>query len=252
MTIDAPKKDQIPLLRLLWKETFGDSDRFLDSFFSMAFSPARSRCVTENGEVKAALYWFDCCCRGEQFAYLYAVATAERYRGQGLCRKLLENTHTHLYGLGYAGVILVPATDGLRKMYGTMGYLPGTTVTEFTCQPGEIPVQLRQLTSEEYAALRREMLPADGVEQNEVFAALLGDLCGLYAGEGFLMAVYVEDSKVYAEELLGDASAAPGILRALGAEEGSFRTPGEEKDFAMYCPLRSSCPKPGYFGISFG
>ena len=252
MTIDAPKADQIPLLRRLWKAVFGDSDQFLDGFFSLAFSPERCRCVAEHGEVKAALYWFDCCCQGEKFAYLYAVATAENYRGQGLCRRLMENTHEHLQSSGYAGAILVPASEGLRKMYATMGYLPDTTVTEFSCSAGETRIKMQRLTAEAYERRRQAMLPKDAVVQNEVFTALLGSLCGLYEGEGFLTAVYVEDSTAHAEELLGDASAAPGILRALGATEGTFRVPGPGKDFAMYCPLMADCPKPGYFGISFG
>lgn len=252
MTIKSPNTEQIPLLRQLWKEAFGDSDLFLDSFFSLAFSPERCRCVTENGSVKAALYWFDCCCQGAKFAYLYAVATAESDRGRGLCRGLMENTQEHLRGCGYAGVILVPATDALRRMYGRLGYLPGTTVTEFSCLPGEAPADMRSLDADEYERRRKAMLQSDAVVQQGEFTALLADNCGLYAGEDFLVAVYVDGASVHAEELLGDASAAPGILRALGAEEGTFRIPGDGKDFAMYCPLRQTCPKPGYFGISFG
>ena len=60
MTIDSPKIDQLPQLRALWKEAFGDTDAYLDSFFTLGFSPERCRCVTEDGQVSAALYWFDC------------------------------------------------------------------------------------------------------------------------------------------------------------------------------------------------
>ena len=252
MTIEAPKAEQIPDLRRLWKDVFEDSDQFLDSFFSLAFSPERCRCVVAGGGIKAALYWFDCCCKDEKFAYLYAVATAESSRGQGLCRQLMEHTHAHLRRLGYTGAILVPATDSLRNMYAGMGYLPGTTVTEVTCLPGEMPAHLQRLDAEEYECRRKAMLPAGAVVQQGEFTALLADNCDLYSGEGFLTAVYVDDGVVHAEELLGNAAAAPGILAALGATEGTFRIPGAEKEFAMYCPLKPDCPKPGYFGISFG
>ena len=70
MTIDAPKTAQIPQLRQLWKEAFGDTDTFLDSFFSLAFAPERCRCITLGDTVPSALYWFDCTCRGEKWAYL--------------------------------------------------------------------------------------------------------------------------------------------------------------------------------------
>ena len=69
MTIDMPKAEQISGLRQLWKEAFGDSDAFLDSFFAIAFSPERCRCVTEDGRPVAALYWFDCGYQGENLAY---------------------------------------------------------------------------------------------------------------------------------------------------------------------------------------
>ena len=252
MTIEAPKIEQIPDLRRLWKAVFGDSEQFLDSFFSLACAPERCRCIAGEGEIKAALYWFDCCCKDEKFAYLYAVATAENHRGQGLCRQLMENTHAHLRSLGYTGAILVPATDSLRNMYAGMGYLPGTTVTEITCTAGEKPAQLQRLDAGEYVRRLWAMLPADAVVQQREFTALLADNCQLYGGEEFLTAVYVEDGTVHAEELLGDAAAAPGILTALGATKGTFRIPGAEKEFAMYCPLKPDCPKPGYFGISFG
>ena len=60
MIIDHPTTTQIPQLRSLWKEAFGDSDAFLDIFFQRAFSPQRCCCVTQGDAVVAALYWFDC------------------------------------------------------------------------------------------------------------------------------------------------------------------------------------------------
>ena len=60
MLIDTPTAKDLPELRELWKEAFGDTDAFLDSFFSLAFSPARARCIRSDGGICAALYWFDC------------------------------------------------------------------------------------------------------------------------------------------------------------------------------------------------
>ena len=252
MTIDAPKTAQIPQLRQLWKEAFGDTDTFLDSFFSLAFAPERCRCITLGDTVPSALYWFDCTCRGEKWAYLYAVATAETERGKGLCRALMTQTHAHLKMQGYRGTVLVPATAGLRKMYAGMGYLPGTTVAEVTCTSGGQSVELELLDGEEYRRRRAEMVPADAVLHEDAFMALLQAQYGLFGGEGVLLAAWMEDGVLYAEEFLGDPAAAPGVVRALGAETGSFRVPGGEKEFAMYCPLTAPCPRPGYFGISFG
>ena len=252
MTIDAPKPAQMIQLRQLWKEAFGDSDAFLDSFFTIAFSKERCRCVVEDDRPVAALYWFDCGYEGEKLAYLYAVATAKDHRGQGLCRLLLENTHEHLKNKGYAGTILVPASDALGQMYGRMGYLPGSTVSEWSCPAGERETPVRLLSKDVYLRRRRELLPGDAVDQEGPLTDLLAEQCGLFGGEDFLLAAWTEDGVLYAEEFLGDRGSAPGIVKALGAIRGVFRTPGSEKAFAMYCPLEETCPKIGYFGIAFG
>ena len=56
MIIKQPAKEQIPQLRKLWQEAFGDTDAFLDIFFSAAFDAERCRCVMTQGQVAAALY----------------------------------------------------------------------------------------------------------------------------------------------------------------------------------------------------
>ena len=252
MTIDSPKPEQLRQLRLLWQEAFGDTDAYLDSFFSLAFSPDRCRCVTEGGRVTAALYWFDCRCQGEKLAYLYAVATASDCRGKGLCRQLMDSTHAHLHASGYAGAILVPASEALRQMYGKMGYLPGTRIRRLRCAAGEQAVPLEALSGAEFERRRLRFLPPDAVAQDGAMTALLADQYGLFGGDGFLLAAWLEEGLLTAEEFLGDPAAVPGILKALGAEAGIFRMPGQDLEFAMYRPLVPQCPKPGYFGISLG
>ena len=100
MIINQPQSSHIPALRQLWKQAFGDPDAFLDGFFETGFSPDRCRCIMLDQQILAALYWFDCTWNGKKIAYLYAVATDLQYRGNGLCRALMENTHLHLKFLG--------------------------------------------------------------------------------------------------------------------------------------------------------
>ena len=165
MNTTAPAECQIPGLRRLWQAAFGDTDDFLDDFFSTAYAPYRCRCVVENGEIAAALYWFDCTCEGQKLAYIYAVATDPAYRNQGLCRRLMADTHAHLKKLGYAGAMLLPQDPGLRRMYGTMGYETCTQVREFTCEAAGDPAPLTELTTEAFAERRKVMLSAGSVIQ---------------------------------------------------------------------------------------
>ena len=88
MEIDYPTGAQEPQLRTLWQLSFGDSEEFIAGFFASGYCPRRCRCAAENGNVAAALYWFDAEFRGQKFAYLYAVATHPDFRNRGLCHGL--------------------------------------------------------------------------------------------------------------------------------------------------------------------
>ncbi|MFR3828859.1 MAG: GNAT family N-acetyltransferase, partial [Akkermansia sp.] len=164
MEIDYPTGVQEPQLRALWRLSFGDSEEFIAGFFASGYCPRHCRCAAENGNVAAALYWFDAEFRGQKFAYLYAVATHPDFRNRGLCRALMADAAACLTGRGYDGALLMPHDVGLRKMYSRMGYRDCCTVSEFSCDAGEA-VALRPVSDAEFARLRREYLPPDGVIQ---------------------------------------------------------------------------------------
>lgn len=250
MTIDYPASAQLPRLRELWKAAFGDEDEFLDAFYSLAYSPGRCRCLMVDGQIAAALYWFEVTFTGARFAYIYGVATDPVFRGRGLCRALMEDVREILKNQGFDGILLYPASEGLSRMYAKMGYTRCTTVSEFTCEAAEEAVPLRLVEKDEYAALRRGLLPAGGVIQEKEDLDLLASQAAFFAGDNILAAVTVADGKLHCHELLGNLTAAPKILRSLGYETGFFRTPGAENPFAMVLPLAENCPKPSYFGLS--
>ena len=250
MNIDYPAEAQIPALRKLWQEAFGDDDAFLENFYSVAFAPDRCRCVSIDGEPVAALYWFDCQLAGQPIAYIYAVATKASHRGKGLCRALMENTHSHLAYLGYAGAVLVPGEEALFQMYESLGYTTCSMISEFSCAAAEVPAALRAIEAEEFRTLRRQYLPDGSVIQEGANLEFLQTVAAFYAGDDFLLTVLRDDGAFFAAELLGNVHAAPSILTAFGKKEGVFRAPGGDKPFAMYHPL-SALAMPEYFGFAF-
>ena len=236
-------------LRSLWQEAFGDDDAFLDAFFRTAFSPERCNVLTDGSRLQAALYWFDCRCRGQKLAYIYAVATAKDLQGRGLCRSLMEDTHCRLQKDGYAGAILVPGEEALFRMYAAMGYEIFSTVREFSCTASGNSLPLRQIGREEYAHLRREFLPQDGVVQEGENLTFLETQCSFFAGENCLLAARREEGRLFCAELLGEAAPAD-ILSTLQCSEGTFRAPGPGRPFAMYRSFNGE-PASGYFGLAF-
>ena len=251
MTAKHPAPKQIPQLLRLWKDVFGEYNGFWELFLETAFAPERCLCITETGSITASLCWLDCRAEGQKTAYIYAVVTHPDCRVQGLCRRLMADAHAHLKAQGYSCALLVPAEEGLREMYRRLGYRDATYVREFTCDAPGSPVSLRAIGPEEYAALRRELLPRGGVIQEGENLAFLSRQAQFYVGKDFLMAAYAEEDTLTAMELLGNASEAPGILAALGCKKGRFRTPGTERAFAMAYPLREDAVIPKYFGFAF-
>ncbi|MDD5863150.1 MAG: GNAT family N-acetyltransferase [Firmicutes bacterium] len=248
MEIDYPERTEP--LKKLWQLAFGDSDAFVDKFFAGAYSPRRCRCVTENGRIAAALYWFDGEFAGQRLAYLYAIATHPDFRNRGLCRELMADTMECLTARGYAGALLMPRNEALRNMYAHMGFRDCCTVSEFACEAGKA-VSLREIPTAEYARLRRKYLPAEGVLQEGENLAYLESYARFFVGADFLLAAEGEGECLVGTELLGSVAAAPGILGALGYPRGRFRTPGKDVPGAMFRPLGSSVQAPGYLGLVF-
>lgn len=247
MNIKHPQHKDIPGLRRLWQEAFGDTDAWLDAFFSTAFSEDRCLTAWVDGQLAAALYWLDCSCRDKKCAYLYAVATDRAFRGRGLCHSLMERTHALLRERCYAMAVLVPGSESLFRFYGSMGYRCFGGMRETFYTPSQTRIPLRQITAEEYAQARRALLPEGGIAQEGPTLAFLQTQAGFYAGDGFVLCAHRERDTLFAPELLG--SAHPGaILNALSCREGTFRTSGD-KPFAMWLPL-AEIQKPEYFAIA--
>jgi len=251
MRPDHPHPALIPGLRKLWQEAFGDTEEYLDGFFRLAYSPENCLCIGEGDIVHAALYWLDMTCRGERIAYIYAVATAKNRRGEGLCRTLMDAAHVLLAQRGYAAAVLVPQNVGLSRMYEKMGYASCCGISKMTFSAAEEPVSLRRVGQSEYNALRNTLLPAGGVELGERALAFLAIHAEFFTGDGFALAAVEDKGVLHGLEYLGDTAKLPGIATALSCREGTARTPGNEKPFAMYCPLRENAPKPSHFGFAF-
>lgn len=250
MNIKSPDIKDIPSLRTLWKEAFSDTDEFLDVFFSTAFSQNRSFCIEENGEITAALYTFDCLYNGGKIAYIYAVATLKGHRGKGLCKKLMEYTHTMLKRAGYKGAILVPSSSSLFDFYAKIGYKTCCYLSTKDFSAGEFSEPVTQISAEEFSALRRKFLKKGGVIQEDENLTLLSTYADFYKGEDFLFAASIEEDSLICHEYLGNTEKAAGILKPLGCKNGKLRTAGMETPFAMYLPFEGN-DYPTYLGFAF-
>lgn len=242
--------EKIEQLRQVWKDAFGDNDDFLDIFFSTAYGPERCLYEMADGKIVSGTYWFDCRVGERKIAYIYALGTLLTYRNRGLGRKLMDRVAQTLKQRDYSGVLLVPGEPSLYGLYETMGYRTCTALREFTCLPAEQGTRLERLDTAAYAEARRRYLPENGVIQEGENLRFLEKTAEFYRGEDFLLAASWEGTQLRGLELLGNASAAPAILKSLDCQSGTFRTVGTGRDFAMYLPL-DEAPAPSWFGLAF-
>lgn len=222
MIIKHPTAARQDGMLMLWQEAFGDNREFIEMFFSTGFSFDRSMICLENEQVAAALYWFDCLWNDKKVAYLYAIATKKEQRGKGICTKLMVKTHAELKAKNYHGTILVPADEGLAKMYGRMGYSPCAAQG---IQNAECKMQTVSISPEEYKKLQRDLLPEDAVTHTDAAFLYLQNFARFYKTKDGILCK-TEDT---VQEILPYIPA--------------------RKPTAMYLPLTEDKTIPSYFAL---
>lgn len=124
--IARASREQIPELRALWHNVFGDGPAFLDPFFARVFVPDNTLVWTENGRVVSALYIIPYTIPNKtetlRAAYLYALATEPAWRGRKIMSRLIEASFDLCAARGYALSMLVPAKDSLFGFYRVFGF----------------------------------------------------------------------------------------------------------------------------------
>ena len=235
----------ITKLKHLWQQAFGADG--MDAFFRTAFDENRWWAITQNGQLISALYWLDYTWRGKKFAYIYAVATDEQFRGQGYGEKLMAQAHKALQAQGYAGAILVPAEAHLVRWYEKQGYETFYRAKKQMVLPGK-NIGVQEISAAQYAALRQERMPNIPQPGKEVYRyfATYGKF---YQAEDCLFAAALQGDTAYFQEFLGENQKLPGVISALGAKKGIATLPDAETTFAM-CNRFGDCPLPDYFSFA--
>lgn len=242
--------DLLPIaeLKQLWQQAFREPMDSIDLFFRTGFSPERCLYTQKEGRTVCALYWFDCQWQQKRLAYIYALATLESHRGQGLAGQLLARTHRHLARLGYHGVILKP-TDGLFPFYEKQGYVTSGYIRRLNLEAGPVPVPVKELSKEDYARLRRQYLSSDSVIQEGAALDYLHTYARFWEGPECVLCTLRNEPEML--EFLGAPGCAPGVLCALNIQKATPITPGYHTPFLMYHSLTCTEEEgPVYLGLS--
>ena len=291
LTVRPSLPEDVPAQRELWKLAFGDSDTYLDNFYTTYYRPERVVVLEEDGAVRSMTAWFDTTLvlpgQGEhRSAYLYAVATHPDCRGRGLAARLLAGADEYFRFLGIPAVTTVPAEPSLHDFFGANGFRECFRILGGKLSRDEIPVPpsngLHPASTEEYSRVREELLkdiphiayPEDALAYQAGCCAL-GD-GGLFVGDTpagpvCLCAERADDELVIVKELLGPAGMGravfPDLPRIAPARRWEIRGPrpwderpdlrGKLGKFAMLKWLDPALEKSwdwdtvGYLGLAF-
>lgn len=237
----------ITKLKQLWMQAFGDSRESIDAFFATGYKQENSAAICRDGQPVSALYWLDYTWKTHKLAYIYAVATEEKFRGQGFGRKLMEKAHAALQERGYAGAVLVPAEQHLVSWYEKQGYQTFCRANKQEISAGTA-VPVAEISPEEYAALRQKIKP-DAPQPAEELYKYFATYGSFYKAEDCIFAVSRRKDTAYFQEFLGDSQKLPNLVGGLDAKTGVARIAAPGEPFAMYYPLTQS-QMPDYFSFA--
>ncbi len=110
----------------IYRAAFGDSGEFDNNLFDLYFDCCEYLKI--DGEVAAMLFALECtlCLDGKTYPcrYIYAAATADKFRSRGFMTRLLAEQ---------SGILMLkPATDALIKFYAERGFRPFSAVHSST------------------------------------------------------------------------------------------------------------------------
>ena len=108
--------------RALWMEVFGDSREDVDRFFIDVHRDENLLTHSEQGSVVAMLNIVELQTDYGPTAYLYAIATDEKWRGRGFASELIRQAIDVSRERGYKAVMLIPADEKLVEYYKRFGF----------------------------------------------------------------------------------------------------------------------------------
>lgn len=107
--------------RHLWKTCFGDSEAFMDIYFSKKYTPASNIVRQADGAVVAATqllpYVLGMYGKAMPVGYISGLATLPAYRSKGYASQILQEAHLRLADTNALLSFLIPGNESLRAYY---------------------------------------------------------------------------------------------------------------------------------------
>lgn len=125
----------VPVLKKIWKDIFGDTDSFIDWFFSARFNPNMSFCTEINGEIASVIHSYPITLylseKKVSAVMISGVSTIPLYRNRGLMRKLFLYALTQLDIAGFSLCCYYPTNSAFYQSLGHTIFTSNLSVNLF-------------------------------------------------------------------------------------------------------------------------
>lgn len=205
MELTHAVREDVPALREIWAECFGDSEVYLDFYFRNRFIPEDTLIVREEGKPVAMLTLMNVTANGRKGFYIYAVATLPDFQGRGLQRKLSRYAEEIMRQRGGSFCCLVPGEESLFGFYEKLGFRRAFTRWEKRIVEDESfdPVEFYPCSFKMFRELRAEYLktmPEALAHPEKELAYIYQELCSC---GGQVLRFFEEDKVCYAAYSIG-------------------------------------------------
>ena len=220
----------VPALKALWQAVFGDPSSLLDRFF-LLLPQIGSCCIAESeGHIIGAAYILtDFVLRNlgqtdRRCAYLYAVATEETWRGNGIGRAVSIGAADLGRNRGAEMICTLPAEKSLYDWYASILNLTHTsTRSVFFSRENSLLIEpesfsLRPVSESVYLSRREELLrKTPHIIPGTAVFSFQAELCrtyggGLYQWHDGVLCAYVEEDSIKVVEFLSYDGRMPSWL----------------------------------------
>lgn len=124
--IQSPFPDDKAEVATLWQMVFGDSDAFINLFFSRVYKPENTLVAKRGNHIVSALQMipYDIKIAGNIYpsAYVCGVCTHPSERGKGIMKTLMTAAMEQMHRRAYTLSTLIPAEPWLFDFYKPFGY----------------------------------------------------------------------------------------------------------------------------------
>ncbi len=119
-------KETEAAVRDMWRECFGDTEEFMEMYFSRKYRNQNTLIYFHGGRPAASLqmhpYRMTFYGHEVMLCYLSGICTLPRFRGHGFASALIREAHRESARRGALLTVLIPASEGLYGYYGRFGY----------------------------------------------------------------------------------------------------------------------------------